>query len=603
MSNHTVEWNQVNWKQLNRQVFRLQKRIYQASQRGEDKVVQKLQKLLLKSWYGKLLAVKKVTQDNRGRKTPGFDGVSELTPEERIQLAKELSLDGKSSPVKRVYIPKPGKKEKRPLGIPTIKERAKQALAKLALEPEWEAKFESNSYGFRPGRSAQDAMAAIYSDIRCQDYYVLDADIEKCFDKINHQVLLDKLKTFPVMRRQIKAWLKSSILDKEGFIPSKEATPQGGNISPLLANIALHGLEAHLTNKFPQRYCNKALSEKYGIKADINIQSPILHRYADDFIIMHQSKKLVEECRVEVDTWLSNLGLNLKESKTRIAHTRKNKDVIWGFDYLGFNVRQYEVADSASGRDRKGNLLGYKTLIKPSKDAVKTHVRKIGNYIRNNRNIRQEKLISDLNLIIRGWTAYYSSVVSSRIFGSIDHILFQQLTRWATYRCPSLGKKKAMGKYWSIDTNGKWDFVKDELKLLNHKDTKIEYRTRLKGYKSPYDGDWVYWGKRLANFPHISKRFSLLLKKQKGKCTICNLNFTSTDIVEIDHITPKTLGGQDIYANLQLLHGHCHDEKTSNDLEDIRKHKLLKFMEGINKELDHLNWFWDTNDILITSDI
>jgi RNA-directed DNA polymerase len=583
MRNHTVEWNQINWKQVNRHVFRLQKRIYQASQRGEAKVVQKLQKLLLKSWYGKLLAVRKVTQDNRGRKTAGFDGVSELCPEERIQLTESLKLDGKTSQVKRVYIPKPGKKEKRPLGIPTIQERAKQALAKLALEPEWEAKFEPNSYGFRPGRSAQDAIAAIYSDIRGQDYYVLDADIEKCFDRINHQVLLDKLKTFPVMRRQIKAWLKSSILDKDGFISSKEGTPQGGVISPLLANIALHGLEEHLTKKFPKKYCNKALSEKYGTKADINIQSPILHRYADDFIILHQSKKLIEECREEIEIWLSELGLNLKESKTRITHTRKNQGTNWGFDYLGFNIRQYEVADSASGRDRKGNLLGYKTLIKPSKDAVKRHVRKIGNYIRNNRNICQEKLINDLNLIIRGWTAYYSTVVSSRIFGSIDHIMFQQLTRWATYRSPSLGKKKAMGKYWSIDTNGKWDFVKGDLKLLQHKDTKIEYRIRLKGYKSPFDGDWTYWGNRLADFPHVSKRFLLLLKKQKGKCKICNLNFTTSDIVEIDHITPKELGGKDIYTNLQLLHGHCHDKKTSNDLENIRKHQLLQFMEGINK--------------------
>ncbi|MDJ0773792.1 MAG: group II intron reverse transcriptase/maturase [Mastigocoleus sp. MO_167.B18] len=573
MSIHTVEWNNVNWKQVNRHVFRLQKRIYQASQRGEVSAVQKLQKLLIKSWYAKLLAVRKVTQDNRGRKTAGFDGVKELNPVKRIKLAKSLILDGNSKPVKRIYIPKPGRKEKRPLGIPTINERAKQALAKLALEPEWEAKFESNSYGFRPGRSAQDAIAAIYADIRCCDYYVLDADIEKCFDKINHRVLLDKLKTFPEMRRQIKAWLKTDILEKDGFITAKEGTPQGGVISPLLANIALHGLKEHLTNKFPKRYCNKALSERYHLKADRNIQPPIIHRYADDFVILHQSKKLIEECKVEVEKWLSHLGLNLKESKTRIAHTRNNKGTNWGFDYLGYNIRQYEVVDSASGRNKKGNLLGFKTLIKPAKSAVKKHIRKIGDYIRKNRNISQEKLIDDLNLIIRGWTSYYSTVVSSRIFGSIDNIIFQQLTRWATYRSPSLGKKKVMGKYWSIDTNGKWDFETGKKKLLKHKDTKIEYRTRLIGSKSPFDGDWLYWGKRLANFPHISKRFQRLLKKQKGKCAQCNLNFTTTDIVEIDHIIPLALGGKNRYNNLQLLHGHCHDIKTHNDTELIRIHR------------------------------
>lgn len=570
MSNHTVEWNNVNWKQINRHIFRLQKRIYQASQRSERNVVQKLQKLLIKSWYGRLLAVRKVTQDNRGRKTAGFDGVKQLNPNERIKLAESLSLDGNTLPVKRVFIPKPGKQEKRPLGIPTINERAKQALAKLALEPEWEAKFEHNSYGLRPGRSANDAIAAIYADIRCCDYYVLDADIEKCFDKINHQVLLGKLKTFPLMRRQIKAWLKSSIFDSHGFSTSNEGTPQGGVISPLLANIALHGLEEHLNNIFPVRYCNKTLSEKYGIKAGKNIQPPILHRYADDFVILHQSKELIEEARLETEKWLSNLGLSLKESKTCIAHTRKNKVVNWGFDYLGFNVKQYDVKDSASGRDRKGNLLGYKTLIKPSITAVKRHVRKIGNYIRNNRNIPQEKLIDDLNLIIRGWTSYYSTVVSSRIFGSLDHIIFKQLTRWATYRSPSLGKKRAMGKYWSIDINGKWDFIKGKKKLLKHKDTKINYRTRLIGNKSPFDGDWLYWSKRLSNFPHISRRFQKLLKKQNGKCTYCNLTFTSNDVIEIDHIVSLALGGKNRFGNLQLIHGHCHDTKTRNDLELIR---------------------------------
>lgn len=573
MSNHTAAWNNINWKQVNRHVFRLQKRIYQASQRGDRYTVAKLQKLLIKSWYGKLLAVRKVTQDNRGRKTAGIDGVSELSLQERVKLADSLSLDGISKPVKRVYIPKPGKNEKRPLGIPTIRERAKQALAKFALEPEWEAKFEENSYGFRPGRSAQDAIAAIYANIRTQDYYVLDADIEKCFDRIDHQVLLDKLSTFPKMRRQIKAWLKSKVLDRKVFILPKEGTPQGGVISPLLANIALHGLEEHLTNQFPRRYCNKALSEKYGIKADRNMQSPILHRYADDFVVFHKSKKLIEECKEEIAKWLSNLGLNLKESKTCIAHTRKNKGVKWGFDYLGFNIRQYDVADSASGRDKQGNLLGFKTLIKPSKDAIKNQVRKLGDYIRKNRNISQEKLIDALNLIIRGWTSYYSTVVSSRIFGSIDNILFKQLTRWATYRSPSLGKKRAMGKYWTIDINEKWDFVKGKKKLLKHKDTKIEYRIRLIGSKSPYDGDWVYWVKRLSSYPHVSKRFRLLLKSQKGKCNYCKYNFTSADIVEIDHIIPLALGGKNRFDNLQLLHGHCHDKKTSNDMAQIRIQK------------------------------
>ena len=224
------EWKNIPWRKLEVQVFKLQKRIYRASIRGDVKQVRRLQRLLVKSTAAKLLAVRRVTQDNRGKNTAGVDGVKSIRPPQRLKLALKLEISDQAFPIRRVYIPKPGKKEKRPLGIPTIEDRAKQALVKLALEPEWEAQFEPHSYGFRPGRSVHDAVKYIKLDIQRKDKYVLDADIRKCFDCINHSALLDKLNTFPLMRRQIKAWLKAGVMSGENLFPCEEGTPQGGVI-------------------------------------------------------------------------------------------------------------------------------------------------------------------------------------------------------------------------------------------------------------------------------------------------------------------------------------------------------------------------------------
>src|SRR4028118_323770 len=242
----TVEWQSINWRKLERRVFKLQKRIFRASQRGDVKACRRLQKTLMKSWSAIRLAVRRVTQDNQGKKTAGIDGVKALTPQQRLSLIEQLKLGTKATPTRRVWIPKPGTEEKRPLGIPTIKDRALQALVLLALEPEWEARFEPNSYGFRPGRSCHDAIEAIHKSISKKAKFVLDADISKCFDCINHRQLLEKLNTFPTLRRQIRAWLKAGVMDGKQLFPTLEGTPQGGVISPLLANIALHGMERRI---------------------------------------------------------------------------------------------------------------------------------------------------------------------------------------------------------------------------------------------------------------------------------------------------------------------------------------------------------------------
>jgi len=267
-------WRDTNWRQAEKYVLRLQKRIYAASRRGDIKRVRKLQKTLMRSWYNRVLAVRRVTQENQGKKTAGVDGVKSLSPNERLDLVRELKLTGESKPTRRVWIPKPGREEKRPLGIPVMYDRALQAVLKAALEPEWEARFEPNSFGFRPGRSSHDAVKQIKNCIQNQAKFVLDADIAKCFDRIHHQTLLQKLGIKGKVRHQIKAWLTSGVIDQGMFTATSEGTPQGGVISPLLANIALHGLEERI---------KQFASTLPGGKRN-NRRSLSLIRYADDFV-------------------------------------------------------------------------------------------------------------------------------------------------------------------------------------------------------------------------------------------------------------------------------------------------------------------------------
>ncbi len=290
-----------------------------------------------------MIAARRVTQDNQGKKTTGVDGVKSLTPKQRLALVRQLKLTGKSSPTRRVWIPKPGQDEKRPLGIPVIYDRALQALVKQALEPECVAKEEPNSYGFRPGRSCHDAIEAIFLAIRYKAKYVLDADIAKCFDRIDHKALLAKVATFPSLRRQIKAWLKSGVLDFGVFEETSLGTPQGGVISPELANIALHGLESRV----------KQYAETLKGGSSINRKALSLIRYADDFVILHENLNVVQQCKEIIADWLKGIGLELSQSKTRITHTLHTMPdgAEPGFDFLGFTVRQFPVGKHQSGEN------------------------------------------------------------------------------------------------------------------------------------------------------------------------------------------------------------------------------------------------------------
>ena len=550
------EWKDIPWRKLEKSIFKLQKRIYQASSRGEVKVVHRLQRLLMKSWGAKCLAVRKVTQENRGKNTAGIDGISSFTPKQRLSLVKKLELTEKAKPTRRVWIPKPGKKEKRPLGIPTMYDRALQALVKLALEPEWEALFESRSYGFRPGRSAHDAIKVIFLKIRRLEKYVLDADISKCFDKINHQALLTKLNTSPTIRRTIKAWLRCGVMDGKQLFPSTEGTPQGGVISPLLANIALHGLEEYLKAAYPTTKKVNGKFTSWGID---------VVRYADDFLIMHRDLNEIKRAKALVEKWLENMGLELSQSKTRIIHTLNEHDGHpAGFDFLGFSFRQYPL-----GKRNRRTIAGkhfsieakFKTIITPSNEAISRHKAKISQIVDGLKSAPQTRLIMELNPVIQGWANYYSSVNSKETFGDIDHWLWEKLRRWAKFRHPKKGDKWVAEKYWHV-SSGKWDFSKEKLSLKQHKLTPIKMHVNVLDTRSPFDGDWVYWSTRRGNYPGTSNITAKLLKAQNGKCKWCDLYFGSSSLIELDHINSNRRDNKII--NLQLLHGHCHDSKHAH---------------------------------------
>ena len=538
------EWKDIAWKKIQVKVFKLQRRIYRASLSGDVKKVHRLQRLLMKSWYAKCLAVRRVTQDNQGKKTAGVDGVKSLTPQQRIELVSSMEIKPGSKPVRRVWIPKPGKDEKRPLGIPTMHDRALQALFKMALEPEWEAKFEPNSYGFRPGRSAHDAIEAIFTAIAQKSKFVLDADIAKCFDKINHEELLRKLNTFSLVERVIRGWLKAGVMDGGNLFPTPEGTPQGGVISPLLANVALHGLETYILSQFPER------------KGGQNWK-PQLVRYADDFVVLHPALEVVKESQALISQWLTTLGLELKPSKTKIVHTLNPVgEQKPGFDFLGFNIRSYPVGRTNSGKNN-GKLTGFQTFIKPSKVNVKAHYRKIAEHIESLKAAPQKRIISDLNPAVRGWSNYYATVVSTDIYSLLDTLLYRKLWRWAKFRHPKKGKRWIANRYWLVGRGQGWTFSDGNIKLFRHAKTPIHRHVKVKGTASPYDGNWTYWSKRRGTYPGISTKVSTAIKRQKGKCTECGLHFHLDDAVEIHHLNGNHRNNK--MENLAAIHRHCHD--------------------------------------------
>jgi RNA-directed DNA polymerase len=571
--NPSEEWAEIPWRKLEQHLYRLQKRIFKASQRGDLKTVHKLQKLLMKSRSARLLAVRRVTQDNQGKKTAGIDGVKSVPPSGRLALTEAIHPTQmnkrKPKPLRRVWIPKPGKAEQRPLGIPVMYDRACQALAKQALEPEWEAKFEANSYGFRPGRSTHDAIEAIFSHIRFKSKYVLDADIKGCFDNIDHRVLLEKIHTYPAMRQLIKGWLKAGVMDGMELSPTSAGTPQGGVASPLLANIALYGMEEALVTAY--------IGEEKTSSAQR--RAPVLIRYADDFVVLHAEEAGVLKAQQLIATWLKNIGLELKPSKTRLCHTLKEYQGNVGFNFVGFTIRQFPVGRTHTGT-HNGKPLGFKTIITPSKEAIQRHLQELRKILQKSQPLPQEQLIHQLNPVIHGWALYYRTVVAKKQLAACDHHLTRMLWQKMTRKHPKKSAGWVKAKYWRTIQGNTWTYATPEEPeqhtLRQHSAISIQRHTKVKGKASPYDGNLLYWAKRLKTHPLTKSTLGRLLQKQQGKCQWCGLLFRDQDLIEIDHIVPKSEGGGEEVSNKWAIHRHCHDQRHAQPatecINDNRPH-------------------------------
>jgi RNA-directed DNA polymerase len=441
-------WEGIPWRALERHVERLQHRIARASQQGETRAVHTLQQQLLASEAARLLAVRRVTQDNEGKDTAGVDGVKSLTPTERLAMAGAIHPSRwqaqRPQPARRVWIPKPGTTEQRPLGILPMIDRCKQALVKLALEPEWEAQFEPHSYGFRPERSAQDAIRAIVRAIEQQPCFVLDADIEAAFDHVNQAALVEKLHTSPALRQAIHAWLKAGIMDGTTYLRSDEGIIQGGVLSPLLMNIALHGMEEAVTGA-------RTTHDGLGL--------PLLVRYADDLVVLHPDLHALHQAADRLRQWLATMGLHLNARKTRIVHTLTPFEGQAGFDFLGFALRQYPreqpPGETHGVKMRIKQMFApqqpgfrFKTVITPSDEAAKRHLALIGQRLSKLQTAPQAQVIRNLNPLIGGWAAYYRELVEPAVMRRYDEQVEQLLLKWAAHRHPGKGRDWLLKRYW-----------------------------------------------------------------------------------------------------------------------------------------------------------
>jgi RNA-directed DNA polymerase len=526
-------WSDIDWTAAEAIVKRLQDRIYRAAAAGDRKQMKNLQKLLVRSTSAKRLAVRRVAQQNAGRTTPGVDGVVCRTPDSRTRLTAGLSLnDYRPQPVRRVYIPKSDGR-KRPLGIPTIQDRALQMLVKMALEPEWETRFETNSYGFRPGRCTMDAIVALHTTLAHAgaSEWVLDADISGCFDNIGHQPLLTRL---PVFTTTIRRWLKAGTVELGAWKPSPAGTPQGGPLSPLLANIALDGMERLFgAEDAHSRYVRP--SGRRGLDHGIS-----LVRYADDLVVTAPTREILTTYVVpKLTDFLNERGLKLNEAKTRIVHVDE------GFDFLGFTVRRYQGV----------------VLTKPQKEKLVRHLRTIHDYLRQHRQATPSQIIGDLAPLIRGWTNYYRHGASKHAFHRADHHVQAKLWRWAKRRHPTKTAAWIQSKYF----DNSWNFVDGQTRLVRHDEVPITRHAKVQGKRTPLNpDDRGYWEQRrrqrLAETLRSRKR-STLLKRQDFRCVMCGVGFDpDEDIPLIDehHDTPRCQGGTDQPDNLQLVHRWCH---------------------------------------------
>ncbi|ACD54488.1 group II intron reverse transcriptase/maturase [Escherichia coli] len=534
-------WHSINWRQCYREVRRLQARIVKATREGKHGKVKSLQWILTHSFSGRAVAVRRVTE-NSGKRTPGVDGQTWSSPEVKFLAINLLKRRGyKPQPLKRVYIPKSNGKS-RPLGIPTMKDRAMQALYLLALEPVAEVTADQRSFGFRTGRSTADAIAQCFCVLaqKTSAEWVLEGDIRGCFDNISHQWLIDNTSTD---RQILTKWLKAGYRENGQLFPVNSGTPQGGIISPVLANIALDGLEALLASEFKKRTVKGRL-----VNPKVNYV-----RYADDFIITGESKELLEsQVLPVVRRFMAERGLMLSPEKTKITHIEE------GFDFLGQNIRKY----------------GGKMLIKPSKANVSSFLKKIRAVIKGNKAMDQLTLIRMLNPMIKGWAAYHQHIVAKVAFNKVDNEIWLALWRWAVRRHPNKGKKWIRKRYFHQQGARNWSFSVATGELLaNGKpqyanlrkaiDTPINRFKPIKIAANPFDPQWeMYFEERCADKMRHKlqgrKKLIQIWFEQRGRCPICDERITSDSQWQVHHIIRRVDGGSDCLSNLIMLHPMCH---------------------------------------------
>jgi RNA-directed DNA polymerase len=534
----TPDWHSLEWKKVWRTVRRLQARIVKAVAEGRWNKVKALVDLLTHSFSGRALAILRVVS-NSGAKTAGVDGVLWDTPGAKSAAFGTLRRHSyRPQPLRRVYIPKSNGK-RRPLGIPTMVDRAMQALYLLGLDPIAESQADGHSYGFRLERRCADALGQVHTLLshRHGPQWILEGDIKACFDKISQEWLLTHV---PMDRQVLGRWLKAGFLEKHAWFATTEGTPQGGIVSPALANWTLDGLQRLLAEHFaetPQQRKNKVH----------------LVRYADDFLITGISKELLrDQVQPLVAHFLKERGLELSHEKTRITHVEE------GFDFLGQNVRRYRCG---------------KVLIKPSSRNVKTFLAKIRETIDRSGGQTAGEMIRRLNQQIQGWTMYHRYASSKRTFHHVDHRIFRMVWRWCRRRHPKKSREWIKKKYFRQEGHRHWVFtglLRDQrgkgwpIQLMAAAQVKIIRYVKIRSAVNPYDPEWELYlearrGWQLAQTRTGRSRIEFLWKAQEGRCVVCGqpLEITAEDY-HIHHRIWRSRGGPDTADNLELLHANCH---------------------------------------------
>jgi RNA-directed DNA polymerase len=548
-SREPQDWHAINWRRVQRTVRRLQARIVQATKAGRWGKVHALQHLLTHSYSGKALAVRRVTE-NRGNRTPGVDHQRWTTPEQKEAAIARLRQRGyRPLPLRRVYVPKRTGTKMRPLGIPALVDRAMQTLYLLALDPVAEVLSDPNSYGFRVARSPADAIAQCFTVLgnRYAPQWIFEGDIHACFDRISHDWLVTHI---PMDKRILRQWLKAGYIEKHSLHPTDEGSPQGGPISPVLANLTLNGLERSLREHFPQTH------ERSQTKVN-------LVRFADDFIVTGASQELLErEVRPLVEAFMRERGLELSVEKSTITHIAE------GFDFLGQNVRKYEG----------------KLLIKPLKKNVTAFLDKVRTVVKMHKQAKTGNLILQLNSLIRGWAQYHRHVVSKETFAAVDATIFRLVWRWACRRHPKKGAQWVRKTYFRTQGHRGWVFtgtVPDAegrcwpVQLYSALRVPIQRHVKVQGAANPYDPAWeLYFEERLAATMQRTlagtRRHQTLWEEQQGRCPICTQPITPQTGWHAHHLVWRSKGGSEDLSNQVLLHPDCHRRVHSHGLT-VRK--------------------------------